>query len=118
MNRGDVLDLGNLGKAAGKAAAEGDIDKVIQLLDKVDKILGNPLVQQILGIKQQPPYQSAAVEPAVQIVEKVPDGVIVPKSQVHAKLFSMANQMDEQQLMALLSQYGGGDVAEKVKENP
>jgi len=118
MNRGDVLDLGNLGKAASDAAASGDMDKVIQLLDKAEKILSNPFVQQLLGIKKEPPYQNADVQQAVQIVEKVPEGAIIPRTQVHAKLMAMMNQADEQQLMELIGQYGGDNAAKTIKEGP
>ena len=115
MNRGDFLNLGDLGKAGAKAAADGDIDKVIQLLDKADKILGNPLVQQFLNLKKpEPAYQNAVPEPAVQIIEKVPEGAVVPKSEVHGKLFSMMNKLDASQLMSLLSQYGGEGAAEQI----
>jgi hypothetical protein len=115
VNRGDVLDLGSLGKAAGKAAEEGDIDKVLALLDKADKLLNNPLIQGFLGTKQPvPPYQNAQPVTAPAIIEKVPDGAIVPASEVHAKIMKMMNRMDPAQLMGLLSHYGGETVVEAV----
>ncbi len=117
MNRGDVLDLGSLGKAAGKAAEEGDIDKVLALLDKADKLLNNPLIQGFLGTKQPvPPYQNAQPETAPAIIEKVPDGAIMPASEVHAKIMKMMNRMDSAQLMGLLSQYGGEDAAKAIEK--
>ena len=115
MNRGDVLNLGDLGKMGSKAVEEGDMDKLLQLLDKADKLLNNPLVQGLLGTgPKKPMYNDAAPIPAVQIVEKAPEGAVIPKSEIHAKLFSMMNKMEDAQLMALLSNYGGEDVAKKV----
>lgn len=130
MNRGDVLDLGSLGKAAGKAAEEGDIDKVLALLDKADKLLNNPLIQGFLGVKQPaPPYQAAErssdslpaiagrnaqLETAPAIIEKVPDGAIMPASEVHAKIMKMMNRMDPAQLMGLLSHYGGENASQII----
>jgi len=111
MNRGDILNLGDLGKMGAKAVEEGDMDKLLQLLDKADKLLSNPLVQGLLGPKK-PVYNDAI--PAVQIVEKVPDGAVIPKSAIHGKLFSMMNKMEPEQLMALLSTYGGEENAQKV----
>jgi len=117
VNRGDVLDLGSLGKAAGKAAEEGDIDKVLALLDKADKLLNNPLIQGFLGVKQPaPPYQAAQPETAPAIIEKVPDGAIMPASEVHAKIMKMMNRMDPAQLMGLLSHYGGENAVKAIEE--
>lgn len=119
MNRGDVLDLGSLGKAAGKAAEEGDIDKVLALLDKADKLLNNPLIQGFLGVKQPaPPYQNAQLETAPAIIEKVPDGAIMPASEVHAKIMKMMNRMDPAQLMGLLSAYGGENASRIISDSP
>jgi len=113
MNRGDILDLGNLGKTVGKAAAEGDIDKVLALLDKADKLLNNPLIQGFLGMKSKP-YQVPVTAPAV--IEKVPDGAIIPASDVHAKIMRMMNRMDSDQLMGLLSQYGGENATQAIEK--
>ena len=119
VNRGDVLDLGSLGKAAGKAAEEGDIDKVLALLDKADKLLNNPLIQGFLGTKQPvPPYQNAQPVTAPAIIEKVPDGAIVPASEVHAKIMKMMNRMDPAQLMGLLSHYGGENASRIISDSP
>lgn len=119
MNRGDVLDLGSLGKAAGKAAEEGDLDKVLTLLDKADRLLNNPLVQGFLGIKNpEPPYQNAQPETAPAVIEKIPDGAIMPASEVHAKLMRMMNKMDPAQLMGLLSHYGGEDATKAIEKEP
>jgi len=116
MIRGDVLDLGTLGQAAGKAASEGDIDKVLSLLDKADKLLNNPLIQGFLGLKTpQPMHENAETVPVVQVVSEVPKGAIVPTSEVHAKMYGMMQKMNAEQLMGLLSQYGGEDAKKAVE---
>lgn len=109
--RGKTIPLGDLVRGVNEGGnATDDMDKLLNLLDKAEKLLNNPLVQQFLGIRLQ------TQEPKVEYVEKIPENALVPRSELHNKIFKTLNRMDDKQLVELFRKYGGKDV-EKVLEH-
>lgn len=107
LEKGKVLDIGKL--TTESAGGElGDLDKVLKLLDKVDKLLGNPLVQQVLGIKAQQSQGYPHEPPSVPMPEaSVMPNTIVARSEVHRRIFETLNKLDENQIIGMLEKYGG-----------
>lgn len=99
--RGKTISIGDL---AAPDNAPSDMDNLLKLLDKADKLLNNPIVQQVLGIKPQQPAPAPA---DYQPMPALPELAIVARSQVHLRIFQTLNRFDENQLMAMLEKFGG-----------
>jgi hypothetical protein len=104
--RGKTIPLSGIGKTA---APSSDMDSLLQLLDKADKLLNNPLVQHFLGLKAQARVTQTDYQPAPSL----PELAIVARSPVHHRIYTIMNRFDEGQLLELFKQYGG-QIDEKV----
>lgn len=101
LMRGKTISLGEL---AEETASSSDMDNLLKLLDKADRLLNNPIVQQVLGMKQQREPQP---ERDYQPMPSLPELAIVARSPVHFRIYQMMNRVDENQLVAMIQKYGG-----------
>lgn len=123
MERGQTLSLDDLmptpiiPAVVGGNGGGADLENILKVLEKVEKLLGNPVIQQvlvgILGGNQAPKAAIDRVDkmPAVEIVEKVvekaPAGSIIPSSPTHAKLIHVFNKLPEAAIQSMIQQMGG-----------
>ena len=135
--RGTSLSVSDLIQTEAKGAlGAGDLDKLLKILEQVNKLLESPLGQMFMpkAPKGASPYVTDRIPedkgPIVQHqpLPKAKEG-LVPRSAIHEEIFKALNQMDEATLYGYFTKLqesgqlekllgGGKDEGEAVRPDP